>query len=131
MKLFFDIDEVLVGRGRRPALYVTEFLKAATEKHDCYWATTHCKGEDTDDAMRYIKEILTAEAALYCEKIKPTNWSHNKTEMFDFNSDFLWFEDKPFEFEKEVLLKHGKSDSLVLVDLINNPEHLRELIKLL
>lgn len=120
-----------MGRGRRPALYVTEFLKAATEKHDCYWATTHCKGEDTDDAMRYIKEILTAEAALYCEKIKPTNWSHNKTEMFDFNSDFLWFEDKPFEFEKEVLLKHGKSDSLVLVDLINNPEHLRELIKLL
>ncbi len=49
----------------------------------------------------------------------------------DLSSDFLWFEDAPFEFEKEVLSQHGKLDSLVLVDLINNPNHLSELIKLL
>mgnify|MGYP001559485216 CR=1 FL=1 len=131
MKLFLDIDGVIVGRGRKPAAYVTEFLKFATDRHDCYWATTHCKGEDTDDVMRYIKEILPAEAALYCEKIKPTRWSHKKTEIFDYNSDFLWFEDKPFEFEKEILAQHGRSNSLVLVDLISNPNHLHDLIKLL
>ena len=131
MKLYFDIDGVLVGRGRKPALHVIEFLKTATEKHDCYWATTHCKGDDTDDVTRYIKEILPEEAVEYCKLIKATEWSHKKTEIFDYKSDFIWFEDAPFEFEKEVLLQQGKSSSLVLVDLITNPNHLKELIKLL
>jgi ribonucleotide monophosphatase NagD (HAD superfamily) len=43
MKLYFDIDGVLIAQGRKPANYVAEFLKIATEKHDCYWLTTHCK----------------------------------------------------------------------------------------
>ena len=131
MKLYFDIDGVLVGRGRKSALHVTEFLKTATEKHDCYWATTHCKGDVNDDVTRYIKEILPEEAIEYCKLIKVTEWSHKKTEIFDYNSDFLWFEDAPFDFEKEVLLQQGKSNSLVLVDLINNPNQLEELVKLL
>lgn len=131
MKLYFDIDGVLVGRGRKSALYVTEFLKMATEKHDCYWATTHCKGDATDDIMRYIKEILPVEAVSCCEKIKQTNWSHQKTEAIDLSSEFLWFEDAPSDIEKEILAKNGKSASLVIVDLITNPNHLKELIKLL
>lgn len=130
MKLYFDIDGVLVGRGRQPALFVIDFLKKATEKHDCYWATTHCKG-DADSAINYLKDILPAEAVEYCKIVKATEWSHKKTEIFDYNSDFLWFDDAPFEFEKDVLLQRGKSSSLVLVDLINNPNHLKELIRLL
>lgn len=63
--------------------------------------------------------------------IKATEWSHKKTEIFDYESDFLWFEDAPFEFEKEVLAQHDKSGSLVLVDLIANPNHLNELTRLL
>ncbi|KKR23752.1 MAG: hypothetical protein UT53_C0008G0007 [Candidatus Yanofskybacteria bacterium GW2011_GWD2_39_48] len=105
MKLYFDIDGVIVGRGRKPALHVVEFLKIATEKHDCYWAMTHCKGDATDDVTRYIKEILPEEAIEYCKLIKATEWSHKKTEIFDYKSDFLWFEDAPFDFEKEVLLQ--------------------------
>jgi len=130
MKIYLDIDGVLVGRGRKPAPYVVEFLKKATENHDCHWATTHCKG-DTVPVMDYIKGILPVEAIEYCKLIKAIEWSHKKTEIFDYESDFLWFEDAPFEFEKEVLAQHDKSDSLVLVDLINNPNHLRELIKLI
>ena len=130
MKLYFDIDGVLVGRGRKPALHVIEFLKTATEKHDCYWATTHCKGDATDDMNKYMKEA-SPEVASYCEKIKPTKWAQHKTEIFDYSSDFLWFEDAPFEIEKEVLEKHGKLSSLVVVDLIANPNHLGELVKLL
>ena len=128
MKIYFDIDGVLVGRGRQPANHVTEFLKIATERHDCYWATTHCKGDDTDDVLGYIREILPIEAAAYCEKIKLTNWSHKKVEIFDWSSDFLWFEDKPSDYEKGVLLEHGKLDSLVVVDLITNPDYLKQLI---
>lgn len=131
MKIYFDIDGVIVGRGRQPANHVAEFLKTATEKHDCYWATTHCKEGDQLSVMWYLKDILPSEALEYCRLIKPTKWSHKKTEIFDLSSDFLWFEDAPFEFEKEVLEKHGKSNSLVVVNLIDNPDHLMELISLL
>ncbi len=132
MKLYFDIDGVLIAQGRKPANYVAEFLKIATEKHDCYWLTTHCKNNsEITTAMEHVKEVLPTEAISYCERIKPTEWSHKKSEAIDFNSDFLWFDDVSFDFEKEVLAQHDKSSSFVLVDLINNPDQLKELIKLL
>ncbi len=132
MKLYFDIDGVLIAQGRKPANYVAEFLKIATEKHDCYWLTTHCKdSSEASIAMEHVKSVLPAEAVTYCERIKPTEWSLKKTEAIDLNSDFLWFDDVSFDFEKEVLAQHNKSSSFVLVDLINNPNQLKELIKLL
>jgi hypothetical protein len=132
MKLYFDIDGVLIAQGRKPANHVTEFLKVATEKHDCYWLTTHCKdSSEAITAMNHVKDVLPAEAISYCERIKPTEWSHKKTEAIDFSSDFLWFDDVSFDFEKEVLAQHNKSNSFILVDLINNPDQLKELIKLL
>lgn len=130
MKIYFDIDGVFVGRGRQPANHVSEFLKVATAKHDCYWATTHCKG-DANTAMNYLRDILPTEALFYCVNIKATEWSHKKTEIFDYKSDFLWFDDQPNDYEKDVLAEHGKSSSLVVVDLINNPNHLGKLVKLL
>ena len=130
MKIYFDIDGVLVGRGWKPALYATEFLRAATEKHDCYWATTHCKG-DAGPALAYLKGILPSEAYSCCERIKTTNWTYNKTQALDMTSDFLWFEDAPMDIEKEVLSKQDKAKCLIVVDLIANPNHLEELIKLL
>ena len=130
MKIYFDIDGVLVGRGWKPALYSTEFLKMATEKHDCYWATTHCRGW-VGPVFEYLKEIITPEALAYCEHIKTTEWDYNKVEVIDLSSDFLWFEDAPSEIDKDTLRKANKLDSLILVDLINNPNHLKDLIKLL
>ena len=132
MKLYFDIDGVLIAQGRKPANYVTEFLKIATEKHDCYWLTTHCKdNSEASIAMDHIKDVLPAEAISYCERIKPTEWSLKKIEAIDLDSDFLWFDDVSFDFENEVLAQHNKSSSFVLVDLINNPDQLKELIELL
>lgn len=131
MKLYFDIDGVLVGRGWKPAENVTEFLKVATEKHDCYWLTTHCQVGDVAEPMKYLADILDAEAIEYCKKIKPLIWKLNKAEAIDFNSDFLWFEDTPSEYEKEILSSHNKLSSLVLVDLIKNPNQLFDLIKIL
>lgn len=132
MKLYFDIDGVLIAQGRKPANYVAEFLKIATEKHDCYWLTTHCKdSSEVSVAMEHIKDVLPVKAVEYCKLIKPTKWSHNKTEAIDFNSDFLWFDDVSSDFDNEVLVQHNKSNSFVLIDLINNPDQLKELIGLL
>ncbi len=66
-----------------------------------------------------------------CRKIKPIIWSFKKTDAIDIKADFLWFDDAPFDFEKDFLSKQGKLDSLVVVDLISNPSYLKDLIKLL
>lgn len=131
MKIYLDIDGVLLGRGWKPALHVTEFLKAATDKHDCYWLTTHCKDGNPMQAMTYLGQVLSPEAMEYCRKIKPIIWSFKKTDAIDLKSDFLWFDDAPFDFEKEFLSKQGKLDGLVVVDLITNPDNLKDLTKLL
>ena len=131
MKIYLDIDGVLLGRGWKPALHVTEFLKATTDKHDCYWLTTHCKDGDPMQAMTYLGQVLSAEAMEYCRKIKPITWSFKKTEGIDMKTDFLWFDDAPFDFEKNFLSERGKLESLIVVGLISNPDHLKELIELL
>ncbi len=112
-------------------LYVTEFLKMATDKYDCYWLTTHCQQGDTAEAMKYLSGILESEAIEYCRKTKPTQWKMNKAEALDLSSDFLWFEDAPSEIEKEILSEKGKLKNLVIVDAISNPEILKQLVKLL
>src|SRR3989344_8373641 len=112
MKLYFDIDGVLVGQGWQPAKHVAGFLKAATENHDCYWLTTHCHDGDSAEVIRYLKDILPSEAFEHCYKIKPTKWSFQKTNAIDFSSDFLWFDDDPTEIEKEILSKNNKLGSL-------------------
>ncbi len=128
MKIYLDIDGVLVGRGRKPALYVTEFLAAAT-KHDCYWATTHCRG-DTKPVLEYLKKILPPQAFAFCKKIKTTDWKFHKTEALDFTSDFVWFDDVLFDFERDVLISEGHIESYISVDLIKNPKQLILLTKL-
>ncbi|MDP3957737.1 MAG: hypothetical protein Q8Q10_04525 [bacterium] len=57
MKLYLDIDEVLLTRQGEPAEGLTEFLKFATENFDCYWLTTHCDG-DVKDVFLYILSII-------------------------------------------------------------------------
>ena len=49
-----------------------------------------------------------------------------KTEAVDFNSEFIWLDDFPFEAEKKVLNKYNRIDALIVVDLKRESE-LKEL----
>ena len=131
MNIYLDIDGVLLSRGWKPAPYVAEFLRAATERHDCYWLTTHCTDGNAQQTIEYLSKILSSDTLKYCNKIKPTTWSFQKTNAIDFSSPFLWFDDAPMDYEKEILAQNGLSDSLVLVNLQDNPNHLKDLVKLL
>lgn len=130
MNIYLDIDGVLVGRGRVPAHHLKEFLTSCLANHSVYWLTTHCKG-DTETAIAYLEQILDKEMLELAKKIKPTNWSHSKTEGIDFSQPFIWFDDYIFEFEKEQLRINHCFGSWIRVDLVNNPEHLKELLAVL
>jgi len=130
MNIYLDIDGVLVGRGRVPALHLKEFLTACLNHSPTYWLTTHCKG-DADTAVLYLEQILDKETLELTKKIKPTDWSHSKTEGIDFSVPFIWFDDYVFEFEKEQLRKKHCFGSWIQIDLVNNQNSLKDQLVLL
>lgn len=129
MNIYLDIDGVLLTKDGKPAIGVTEFLKEATEKHQCYWLTTHCRDNTLGHVQEYLKPKLPPEAFEYAQKVKANVWDFMKTEGIDFSQDFLWFDDNLMEGEKSTLLKHGAFNNFRIVNLERYPDQLyKELI---
>lgn len=116
MKLYLDIDGVLLTKSLTIPPHGKEFIHFMTENFDCYWLTTHCRGGE-NKAVKYLAQYYDRETQKQLESIKPTDWMYKKTEALDFFSDFIWLEDYPFEIEKNELKTHNKLDSLFIVDL--------------
>jgi len=129
-KLYLDIDGVLLTtKQTSPASNVQEFVNFVTSNFDCYWLTTHCKGNN-QTVLKYLSEYFDKETLTKLETIKPTSWTTLKTEAIDFNSDFFWLEDFPFQSEINILDSKSKKDKLIIVDL-NKSDELMRLIFLL
>ena len=115
-KLYIDIDGVLLKNREDKAVDgISSFIRFIVSKFDCYWLTTHCKG-DTQTAMDYLSEYLTYEDLKLLQKVKATDWNTLKTEAIDFASDFYWIDDYAMNAEKEILQMKCKQDSLILVE---------------
>jgi hypothetical protein len=129
-KLYIDIDGVLLtAKLTKPAENLTEFIDYILAHFDCYWLTTHCKG-DTKLTIDYLAMFLDDEIVNKLKHIKPTNWTTLKTEVFDFSTDFLWLEDYPLQAEIAILEENNASNSLIIVDL-NQKDELKRVIDVL
>lgn len=129
-RLYLDIDGVLLTvKQTKPADHSTAFIEFVTVNFDCYWLTTHCKG-DAKNAISYLTRYFDNQTLQLLHQVKPTNWETLKTEAIDFSHDFFWLEDYPFNAEKEILSKHNRLESLILVDL-NNKAELRRITEVL
>jgi hypothetical protein len=118
IKLYLDIDGVLLtAKHTRAADGVDEFVDFVTTYFECYWLTTHCKG-DSRTALKYLAQFMQLETI---EKLKdtvrPTNWDALKTEAIDFESDFYWLDDNPLQVERKQLGDKGVEDRLMMIDL--------------
>lgn len=128
-KLYIDIDGVLVtAKNTHKAEDVIPFLEFITEHFDCYWLTTHCKG-DVLPAVEYVKKYIP-NCEAYLSKIKPTQWNTLKTEAIDFGSDFYWLDDYPMIAEKQVLAQYDKLSNLIVVNL-KRPNELNDIMQTL
>lgn len=116
MKIYLDIDGVILKKDLTIPEYGKEFISYIIANHDCYWLTTHCKG-DNNNALKHLSKSYPPSTREQLKIIKPTNWRDLKTEAIELNSDFIWLEDYPFESEIKVLNKANKLDSLITVDL--------------
>ncbi len=116
MKIYIDIDGVILEKNGTIPDYGVEFISFLTTYHDCYWLTTHCRG-GSNRTIDYLSKYYS-EASIECLKtIQQTDWTTLKTEAIDFKSDFIWLDDYPFESEKIVLQKNHKIKALIVVDL--------------
>ena len=115
-KFYIDIDGVLLkGKEDGPVENIHELISFAVSNFDCYWLTTHCKG-DAQTAIDYLSEYLAEEDIELLRAVKPTDWRTLKTEAIDFTSDFYWIDDYVMRAEKEILFANGREDSLILFD---------------
>jgi hypothetical protein len=123
IKLYLDIDGVLLtAKHTRAADGVDEFVDFVTTHFECYWLTTHCKG-DSRVALKYLKQFMQPETINRLEDtVRPTNWDALKTEAIDFESDFYWLDDRPLQTERKTLKDNGVSDRLILINLENPGE---------
>lgn len=126
MNIYLDIDGVLLTKDGKPAIGVTEFLKEITEKHTCFWLTTHCRDDTLEHVHMYLNSRLPSEAFEYARKVRANVWDFMKTEGIDFSQDFLWFDDYLMEGEKEFLSKNGVLNSFYLIDLEKYPNQLNK-----
>lgn len=127
-KLYIDIDGVLLHtKNVRVAEYVEEFIDYIITHFDCYWLTTHCKGDATT-AIQYLSQYLPPNILGKMQCVQPTDWDTLKTDAIDFGEEFYWLDDYPFQAELNVLKRYNMEDRCIIVDLSRKGE-LKQLIQ--
>lgn len=130
MKLYVAIDGVLI-RAKNPNAPegIDTFLEYVSSNFDCYWLTTHCKG-DASMCIQYLKQYFPNNSLVSLSKIKLTSLHTLKTEAINMEDNFYWLDDYPMMAEKKELEKHGKLESLIQINL-NNHNELERIISVL
>lgn len=128
MNIYLDIDGVLLTKEKQPANHLAAFLKYATDNHTCYWLTTNSK-EHPKAAVNYVLRYTGPELVDSLSKILFTPWGTYKTEGIDFSQEFRWLDDYALVGERQALQKHGCMDSLITVNLRENPDQLLDITR--
>lgn len=128
MKIYLDIDGVLIKSDGTPTPHVYEFLSHCVASHECFWLTTHCRFNDPENAVSYLSDKLSSECLPLLKQIKGTQWDILKTDAIDFSSDFLWFDDYLMQSEEKVLGENNAREKHILIELKKNPEQLKEVL---
>lgn len=84
--------------------------------------------DDAETAIKYLNVYLKPETIEFVKKIKPTSWTTAKTTGIDMSKPFLWFDDYPMNYEKQILNEKSLLDNLIVVDLNKNPDQLKSFV---
>lgn len=121
------IHEELSENLGKAAAGLVEFI-IALRPYDTYWLTTHCTSGDSERAREIMKRVIPEEFYSDIDRIKPVYWDTSKTEALDWDSDFIWFDNDIAEFEWKILERCNDNQSVIQVDLRNNPNQLKEIV---
>lgn len=125
-RIYIDIDGVLLTTKHKDvAQNAIPFLIYILSHFDCYWLTTHCRNNNTDNLLEMLSHYFPPNIIKMLHQVKPTKWDTLKTEGIDFDSDFYWIDDYAFEAEKQVLIRKDCINRLIVVNLNRKNELLR------
>jgi hypothetical protein len=124
--IYLDIDGVLLANEQNLAYGALDFIKYLLANFDVYWLTSHCMNGDTSWAVEYVDNAADEDLVPLLRRVNPTIWHNFKTEAIDFSKPFVWFEDDLREEESAALEDKGFQDSVVLIDLHQDPHDLEK-----
>jgi len=129
MKIYLDIDGVLVDYNCNPMPYLKEFVDFVFEISDgeVYWLTTHSHDGSVERPLNYLSTVIQSDILEKLKSVKATKWDTLKTEGIDLMSNFLWFDDVIFQSEYRILQSAGKENRLIKVE--NNLDEMIEYLK--
>jgi len=128
MNIYLDVDGVLIQHDGTLAAHADEFLaELLASGHPVHWLTTRCRDGDPAPVREMLTKLVRPETADLLHAIRPTSWATSKLEAIDLTMPFLWFDDKPLQFEIEEFTECGLLDCWVKIDLVNDPDQLRAL----
>jgi hypothetical protein len=130
LKVYLDIDGVILANEKNASKHVHEFLEYITTNFDVYWLTSHCQG-DAEHTVNHLARVLPEDTIKLLRDVKPTRWDNNKTDAIDFSQPFLWFDDELYPEEKERLEREDKLSSQRLINLSIDEEQLIKELKML
>ncbi|MCC3160738.1 hypothetical protein LJ737_26110 [Hymenobacter sp. 15J16-1T3B] len=129
-RLYIDIDGVLLTKRPVAAAPGAEaFIHFLTQHFNCFWLTTHCRG-DARVAVRYVAQYVDASTLACLQTWQTTDWDTLKTEALHDTTEFYWLDDAPFVSEQQELERRGLLHRLITVDLAR-PDELQQLQQLL
>jgi hypothetical protein len=127
---YIDIDGVLLGK-RGNSIVLAEGAEALVEyllaHYNCYWLTTHCKG-DTAVPMAYLVPYTDEALRVKLSRVQPTTFDVLKTDAIDFDHEFIWVDDSPLATEVQLLRDQGRLDSWKQVNTYKDPQGLVQLL---
>jgi hypothetical protein len=134
VNLYLDIDGVLLGKTDPAsprivlANHARQFLELAIANFDCFWLTTHCRG-DAQPVLDYLRPFVHDDLVPLLTRIKPTNFDVLKTDAL--RGDFLWLDDSPLAIEVSWLRERNLLDRWVQVDTRKRPDDLLAVMEVL
>lgn len=129
MRVYLDIDGVLLDYGENPAHNAAELIDYLVNNHEVYWLTTHCRGDSIPTQIHLSRYFTDQPTLKNLAKIKPTNWDTWKTEAINFDEPFVWLDDDLFVAEQQELERRGAQYNVMLIDLHSNPDQLKRVIE--
>lgn len=127
MKIYLDIDGVILANETHTANFAYEFLTYVTTRFPTYWLTAHCRG-NLAETQEFLKLKLPPATFEVTKQILPTNWLENKTEAIDYSEPFLWFDDNLFDAERADLVSHQVLENWIEVDLLKDANQLQKFL---